>query len=720
MSNWPTDRDAAKPLPDIPGYRLSHVIGHGGMSTVYLGTQLSLGREVAIKVMLPDALADEVSRRRFENEARTIARLEHPHIVGIHEVGRTRDGLPWYSMPHLPRGHAGQRDFRGDEARVREILQALLSALAFAHARGVIHRDVKAENVLFDEANRPLLADFGIALRRGHGTRVTMTGLAVGSTAYMAPEQARGQQVDHRADLYSVGVLAWEMLTGSLPYQANDALAMAIQHAQNPLPKLPPQLRHWQRFMDKAMAKSPRKRFHDAQQMSRALDALPLRPQVDAGAIAALWQRGVAALRRMPRVAWVGVVLLAAAATGLLLHPARLADERVAGPAPAATTSPVAPGGASSAMPSPAGLPATAAAARADAAAMANGETADGPLPPGGAASSAEAVALDPASAMHRAAPQSDTERLLLRMQRQIARGQLASPGDDHALASLRAARRADPEHLQLPAATEALFNVLGGATAAAIGNGRAGEGDLLLRAANSLARDEGASAEAPQERYRDTVAKALLARAQQAAVRVDREASAHLVAQARLAGLPTATVERLAGQAARIPARGGQGGKLDGLVLVEDGSHAFAAFRTPVSRAEYARFAASVGRPPALCRERASLLRVLAPRDWNEPGFEQSGADPVVCVSWQDAQAYAKWLGEREGLRYRLATAAEAARLPAPAGERVVGEWREDCAADCNRRSATGVSWRSRNASRTLDPTRGYDDIGFRLVRDL
>src|SRR5690606_6104566 len=141
-----------------------------------------------------------------------------------HEVGRTADGLPWYSMPHLPRGHLGRRDFTSDHARVRETLHALLSALSYAHARGVIHRDVKAENVLFDEMERPMLADFGIALRRGHGTRVTMVGLAVGSTAYMAPEQARGQQVDFRADLYSVGVLAWEMLTGALPYQAEDAL----------------------------------------------------------------------------------------------------------------------------------------------------------------------------------------------------------------------------------------------------------------------------------------------------------------------------------------------------------------------------------------------------------------------------------------------------------------------------------------------------------------
>src|SRR5690606_24047343 len=177
----PNATDAGQPVPEIPGYRLARVIGRGGMSTVWLGTQLSLSREVAVKVILPDALADEVSRRRFENEARTIARLEHPHIVGIHEVGRTRDGLLWYSMPYLPRGHVGQRDLRNDEQRVRGILRALLSALAFIHARGIVHRDVKAENVLFDESDRPLLADFGIALRRGHGTRVTMTGLAVGS-----------------------------------------------------------------------------------------------------------------------------------------------------------------------------------------------------------------------------------------------------------------------------------------------------------------------------------------------------------------------------------------------------------------------------------------------------------------------------------------------------------------------------------------------------------
>ena len=150
--------DAQAPLPEIRGFKLIRLINRGGMSSVYLGEQIALGREVAIKVMAPHALADETSRRRFENEVRTIARLEHPHVVRIYDVGRTSTGLPYYTMPHLARGHLGRRNFKGDEARVIAILRILLSALDYAHSHGVVHRDVKAENVLFDEADRPLLA----------------------------------------------------------------------------------------------------------------------------------------------------------------------------------------------------------------------------------------------------------------------------------------------------------------------------------------------------------------------------------------------------------------------------------------------------------------------------------------------------------------------------------------------------------------------------------
>ena len=268
---------ATQEFPTINGYTLLRVIGQGGMSTVYLGEQKSLGRKVALKVMLADALTDEVSRARFENEARTIARLEHPHIVGIHEVGRSNDGQPFYSMSWLPRGHLGQRKLVGEQAKVAAILRALLGALDYAHVRGVVHRDVKAENVLFDEGDRPMLADFGIAQQRGSSPRLTSERVAVGSTAYMAPEQARGKEVDRRADLYSIGVLTWEMLTGQLPYNAGDALSMAVKHAQEPVPRLPSSLKHWQPLIDRSMAKKPEDRYASANDMLAALDAIEQR-----------------------------------------------------------------------------------------------------------------------------------------------------------------------------------------------------------------------------------------------------------------------------------------------------------------------------------------------------------------------------------------------------------------------------------------------------------
>ena len=269
--------DNAALYPDVPGYRFLKRLGQGGMATVYLATQESLDRPVGIKVMERAALADEISKQRFENEARTIARLTHPSIVSIHEVGRTGDGRMYYSMSYLPNGDLAQCDLRNDEPRIVDVLRALLSALDYAHERGIVHRDVKRENVLFDTSNHPLLTDFGIALSTTDTTRITTAGFAVGSSGYMAPEQARGDVVDGRADLYSVGVLAYELLTGKLPFRASDPLALALMHQQNPVPRLPPDKHHWQALIDRAMAKSPSQRFDDARQMLHELDRIDRR-----------------------------------------------------------------------------------------------------------------------------------------------------------------------------------------------------------------------------------------------------------------------------------------------------------------------------------------------------------------------------------------------------------------------------------------------------------
>jgi serine/threonine-protein kinase PpkA len=664
-------------LPDIFGYRLQRVLGYGGMSTVYLARQISLDREVALKVMLPEALTDEISRRRFENEARTIARLDHPNIVGIFEVGRTRDGLPYYAMPYLARGHVGQRAFTADPAQARSILDALLSALEYAHSRGVVHRDVKAENVLFDDADRPLLADFGIALRRGYGTRVTTAGLAVGSTAYMPPEQARGHNVDGRADVYSVGVLGWEMLTGRLPYNAGDALSMALQHAQEPIPRLPPELRHWQKFFDRALAKTPEARFASAKDMRAALAKVPEHAH------------GVSndTHRWLP---WAGAAaVLLAFAAGFMAWPWGSRERDAAGSsAPAAGSTPPASGAA--------------------------------------AQQGTQALAVDGLDTLKRPLPESATERWLVAAATQIEQERWTTPQGDNAYESLMTAAQADPTHPRLAPVAGELIAALARQAVRTLGRGETAPAVEAMTRARALSerialpRTSGATRPQALLRMESQVTDALQARVDEAVKKGDRDAVVGIVADARKLGLDPS---RLRGTTIAIAAQAGPVAaqpmpRERGWTLLRTRTGSVAIAEANVSRGDYARFAEVSRREPARCRERGSLLRILAPRDWTSPGFEQTPQQPVVCVSWQDAQAYARWLGARDGRRYRLASADELRAAPA-AGSGAIGSWSDACGETCAQRLAIGDGAREK-AERRLQPERGYDDVGFRLARDL
>lgn len=684
MSATPNEHDQDADLPEIAGYRLLRVLGHGGMSTVYLGEQVSLDREVAVKVMLPEALADEVSRRRFENEARTIARLEHPHIVGIYEVGRTKAGLPWYAMPYLARGHLGQRTFTEDTEhgypRVRGILHALLAALDYAHARGVVHRDVKAENVLFDEAERPLLADFGIALRR-FGPRVTTAGMAVGSTAYMAPEQARGEEVDARADLYAVGVLAWEMLTGQLPYVAPDALSMAVMHAQDPIPRLPRHLRHWQRFFDRALAKSPAQRFRNAQQMREALDRVPRHGGSPLSAAVDGMRHAGQRMRRWPVTAWLGLMLLVAAGIGVGL--------RELGRAPD------------------------------DGFFRAVATRAVGPLPTPGA-KPGEPIVGEPLDPTFRPLPQSPAEPFLAAAEQQLRTRNLTAPSDRNATDSLLAAWKADPHHPRLPATTATAIDALADEAEHRVRTGDGGRAkDYVDRAARLAAAAHGQD-DAPLARLRSRLDKALDARMAQATSHADRDAAQRVVDSARALGVPPARIDALVTRAKDIPKAGDALPGDASMRLVRSGDGLVAIGVRQVDRVDYARFANSTARPAALCRQRISLLRLVRPISWQTPGFAQAPSQPVVCVSWDDANAYAQWLSRKTGFHYRLPRAGEAHALAANEAGRPISEWLGDCGRTCSEHLGTGRSWRGEAGTRALDGGRGYDDIGFRLVREL
>ena len=669
MSGSASNNDNASPLPEIAGYRLHKVINHGGMSTVYLGHQLALAREVAIKVMLPVALADEVSRRRFENEVRTIARLEHPNIVGIFEVGRTFDGLPYYAMPYLPRGHLGQRDLSRDEPRAIEIALTLLSALEYAHARGVVHRDVKAENVLFDESERVLLADFGIALRRGFGPRVTTAGLAVGSTAYMAPEQARGEDVDGRADLYSMGGLLWEILTGRLPFEAADALSMAVMHAQDPIPKLPHPLRHWQRFMNRALSKQAAHRFQDAAQMADAIRAVQQRKP---------WTPALEAVRRLrPAQRWAMPVWASVGVTAVTLVVLAFSFNRDDDGTPA-------------------------------------------PVPAVPMATAPEATpSVDPTAAMLQPLPEAPLQHALEDARQQIARGRLTEPQDANAFDSVLLAWHTDSTHPDVAKAIDQLTGAFSEHIVRAVKDGKDERARDLHSRAIALGQQTGTANSPAQQKLREATGDAVEARLQLAVKRRDGADVQRLTALADQLDLPRNKFDaRLLAQAKAMPKGLARGATLD-TASQSSAKISVALTPRPVSRREYARFAAANGREPALCRERASLLRVLDPRDWQQPGFKQADNDPVVCISLEDAQAYARWYSAQTGRRYRLPSAEEIGQSPVEIDGRTVSLWLRDCGQNCQQRQVAGSSWRNREDQRTLAASRGYDDVGFRLVRE-
>ncbi|HDR14331.1 MAG TPA: serine/threonine protein kinase, partial [Desulfobacteraceae bacterium] len=265
-------------LPEIPGYRVEKDLGEGGMARVYLAREEKLERLVALKVL---ALLTDQGRelgQRFMREARTAARLSHSHIVSIHDVGELDNRVFYMAMEFLGGGNLAEKIRHGSLRceRALEIFVAIASALDYAHGKGFIHRDVKPDNILFREDGTPVLCDFGIARAVGSATRLTKTGMSVGTPHYMSPEQARGKQLDGRSDIYSLGVVLYEMLTGKVPFEAEDSVAVAIAHVQDPVPRLPEHLAKYQPLLDKLLAKDPDDRPQTGREAAALARHLPL------------------------------------------------------------------------------------------------------------------------------------------------------------------------------------------------------------------------------------------------------------------------------------------------------------------------------------------------------------------------------------------------------------------------------------------------------------
>jgi len=262
-------------LPTIPGYKIEKRLGHGGMAGVYLGVQEVLGRKVAIKILNPQMFKNTQVVKRFLNEARTASRLEHPNIVTIHDVGQMEDTC-YIVMEYLPESLVkrirNSPDNKLDPKEAVRILKRMAKALDYAHREGFIHRDIKPDNIMFRRDNTPVLVDFGIARAIDTDAQLTANGMIIGTPHYMSPEQCRGEKIDGQTDIYSLGIVFYEMLTGDIPFRADSAAGILVKQIQEPLPQLPPEMERFQALVNRMVAKEKRQRIKSGEEILQLLD----------------------------------------------------------------------------------------------------------------------------------------------------------------------------------------------------------------------------------------------------------------------------------------------------------------------------------------------------------------------------------------------------------------------------------------------------------------
>jgi serine/threonine protein kinase len=251
----------------IKGYSIRHAIGEGGMATAYLAIQESLGRPVVLKVLHTARSANPREVERFKKEGRIIASLNHPNIITVFDIDTAGDAV-YLAMEYVEGGDLRKR-MSGvlTPYEALDILIKVGGALSAAHKKGIIHRDVKPANILFRKDGTPLLSDFGIAKQTAGDNDLTQTGIFLGSPNYMAPEQAATGSIDGRADIYSLGVIFYEMLTGTKPFYADSAVDVIVQHKRAPIPTLPTGLDQYQALLNLMLAKHRKDRFRDAESL---------------------------------------------------------------------------------------------------------------------------------------------------------------------------------------------------------------------------------------------------------------------------------------------------------------------------------------------------------------------------------------------------------------------------------------------------------------------
>ncbi|MDJ0657606.1 MAG: protein kinase [Xanthomonadales bacterium] len=826
----------------IPGYTLKKKLGVGGMATVYLAVQESLQREVAMKVMAPALAADRNFAKRFIGEARTIAELNHPNIVSIHDVGVTEEHLHYFAMQYCPGGDLSERIQKGvDEKELIRVLTGICGALSHAHKRGFVHRDVTPGNVLFDREECPVLTDFGIARVVSESTRMTATGLSLGTSQYMSPEQARGRRVDFRSDIYSLGAVTFEALTGEPPYHGDDSFSVAYAHVYDPVPELPERLKRWQTFVEGCMAKDPADRYQSMEEVSAVLQGFltrltgagrrtPAAPDEAVEPAAETWEEDSAepdATQVMPvqpppapnqletpmdRLKWLGLAMgtnpldwLRGLGTALRWGIAWLSDLT-------GGRLPLWLGGAALVV----------------VLAMAGGwwtqrPVAEDPepvvqlpeLPPPELRIVEDPEAEEPMEIIASVEPDepvlvnldpdadsitdAEVEAAMTRQFRQrildlladanrfLEDNELTTPPRDNAFERFEAVMLLDPDNMQAREGMVRIVERYVSLSRTAISGGRYSSAMSLVRRGRRVATSAGIEAEmdAGLKSILPLGYDSALARAERERAAGDLNAAEEAYSGALLfrPGDETAS-QALANlwpeavpmgpQVLSDPLANGNSGP--DMVVVEEAGLAFGVTEVTVDQFRLFRETAGSDAKTGSCRHMESMFRASRKRTWENPGFDQTGTHPVVCVSWADATAYADWLTAETGFVYRLPTQAEWNLLlaepdqcsanhgdaalrdaqrkrnvldcddgfsfSAPAGSFAsseqgafdvsgnVREWAADCTKGnnqrCRGRAVMGTAWLDSSAKdvdnleRSFNGEQRFTSVGFRLVREM
>ncbi len=282
---------------NIPGFKIIRELSQGSMANVYLAAQKNLDREVALKIMSQSLLEDPSFKEAFLNEGKIVAKLHHPHIITIYELGYAADGC-YISMEYIAGKNLKERTQAGLtlEESLR-IAVRVARALDYAHKCGIVHRDIKPTNILFRDDQYPVLTDFGIAQPQTGGLSLSPNGAFIGTPRYLSPERVKGEPEDVRSDLYSLGAVFYEMITGNPPYEGEEALATALKHLHDPVPELAEPFAFLQPVLDRLMAKEPAHRFDSAHEFIHALEQV-MRDQGEENATLFVPVRGLANIPR--------------------------------------------------------------------------------------------------------------------------------------------------------------------------------------------------------------------------------------------------------------------------------------------------------------------------------------------------------------------------------------------------------------------------------------